>query len=137
MKNNKFRTKYPRQANDHQGSNTYGVSKTIPNETYTIRELLNKHTSGLMPEVGNEPIWQEEASHDSPDLQKLHRLDIVEKQIEQTRQTNIIEQLDEILEKAKQKTEQARTQKADAVEPTEGAPGGQAPTSSEQSNGTQ
>lgn len=102
----RFRTKYPRQLDDYQGSNNSGVSLTIPNETYTIRELLNKHTSGIMPEVANQPIWQEEASHDSPDLQKLDRLDIVEKQIERERQTNIIDQLDEIVQEQRKLREQ-------------------------------
>lgn len=99
--NPKFRTKYPRRGDDHQGSNTYGVSKTIPNETYTIRELLNKHTSGIMPDVQRNPIYSENASHDDLDLQKANRLDIVEKQQLQTQQLDIITQLDEILTKSK------------------------------------
>lgn len=31
-----------------------GKSQTIPNDSYTIREIMDKHTQGIMP-----PIWKE------------------------------------------------------------------------------
>ncbi|AXL14916.1 hypothetical protein [Microviridae sp.] len=54
-------------------------SLTIPNETYTIRELLAKHTRGIAPNIARQGHWQDDASFDSPDFNKLNGLDIVDK----------------------------------------------------------
>lgn len=53
-----------------------GVSKTIQGETYSIRDLLEKHTKGILPPaIVREPIWSEDADHDSVDYESIQRMD--------------------------------------------------------------
>lgn len=103
----RFRQKYPRDEADIMvGSSNSGVSITIPNETYTIRELLNKHTSGIMPNVERKAIYQEDVSHDSLDLQKVQRMDYTDKESIFAQQTDLIEQLEQQQKELKKEREQ-------------------------------
>lgn len=77
------------------GLYTTEPSETIPNETYTIRELLEKHTRGLDMNVGREPIFgEEEADFDSPDLNQIHQMDLYDVQEHLNKTKTLIEQLD-------------------------------------------
>lgn len=52
-------------------------SQTIPNQAFTLSELLRRHSVGLLTDldVGREGIWQDNMDHDSPDLEQLNRMD--------------------------------------------------------------
>jgi len=79
-------------------------SKTIVGESYTIQELLRKHTTGLMPQIGKEPQWQEDANFDSLDMQKVNNADIyVKKELAKEVQKGIKETLNEIEDKRAEK----------------------------------
>ncbi len=87
MKINRFHYK------KSQFSKNTGASITIPGETYTIRELLIRHTNGLEPMVTKSPIWQENATHDDLDLQKTHSLDLTERDEIKQQQKSIIDSI--------------------------------------------
>jgi len=97
-------------------------SKTIVGESYTIQELLRKHTTGLMPQIGKEPVWQEDATFDSIDMQKLNNADIdVKRQLGKELKYEIEEKENEILEKKRQKKEaqEQKTASENAVKTTQ------------------
>ena len=75
-------------------------SLTIVGEDYTIQELLEKHTRGIMPQIGRESFFSEDPTFDSPDLNKLSKMDITDKNEQKNAQTNIIKQIED-LKKAK------------------------------------
>lgn len=82
-----------------QNETPKGVSVTIPGETYTIRELLKKHTRGILPpDIIRQGQYSDEQEFDSPDLQKLHRSDINDK----TAQINELKKTQKILEQEHQ-----------------------------------
>lgn len=74
--------------NIYQTSNTFksnggeknsGKSITVQNEAYTIKELLEKHTQGLMPSVGLNPQYDhEEATHDDDITHRKPNLDLTD-----------------------------------------------------------
>lgn len=93
-----------------------GVSITQVGETYTIQELIAKHTRGILPmHISKEPVYDDEPTHDSLDREKFHRSDIELKNEVVEQQRNIFHELEE---KAKPKekpfkkapTSQAETQ---------------------------
>jgi len=91
-------------------------SQTIVGESYTIQELLRKHTTGIMPQIAKEPIWQEDATLDSIDMQKVNNADIyIKQELEKEVQIGIKQTLDEIedkrAEKFKQKEEDLKAKK--------------------------
>ncbi len=55
------------------------VSQTIPNETYSIRELIQRFGMGIQDKGGVSTINDEEATHDSLDYEKVSRSDITTK----------------------------------------------------------
>ncbi len=55
-------------------------SMTIQGEAYTIQELLKKHSSGSMPDVGREPIYTDPIDIDTLDLSSFDRMDLAEQQ---------------------------------------------------------
>lgn len=109
-----------------------GESQTIPGETYSIRELLIKHTQGILPPgIDREPIYSENQNFDSPDLQKIDRLDIVEKKEIQQQQTDIISQINE---QTKKQHERKKNEKAVEDAKKEDVKGGKSTTSSNHDN---
>lgn len=71
--------------------NSKQQSLTIPNETYTIRELIKKHVRDQMPQsVIRKAQWGLDPKHEDLDLQKTHQMDIVDK-------NEIIQQNQEII----------------------------------------
>lgn len=55
-----------------------GKSETIQDDSYSIKELLEKHTRGLDPRVSKIPIFNE-SELDDLDLEKFSRGDVGEK----------------------------------------------------------
>jgi len=54
-------------------------SKTIKGESYTIQELIEKHTAGIRLPIDRQPIYMDDASHEDIDLEKAYTLDNVDK----------------------------------------------------------
>lgn len=53
-------------------------SLTLPNEAYSIQELLIKYSQGILPAVGRATFNGPEGDFDSPDLESVRRMDPVE-----------------------------------------------------------
>lgn len=56
------------------------VSVTLPDESYSIQELLDKFSTGLDPGVFRQPSFDDGADFSSPDLEKLRDSDLVDKE---------------------------------------------------------
>lgn len=57
-------------------------SVTVPDQSYTIEELIERYRAGILTdlEIAKEPVYYENSDFDSPDMEKMMRSDIVEKQ---------------------------------------------------------
>lgn len=53
-----------------------GLSETVPNQSMTIKELMQRRTAGILPDVEQEPIYDEEfdTSLYLKDFDELHEL---------------------------------------------------------------
>lgn len=78
----KIRYKFNYQLSKNDLEVPTGVSQTIAGETYTIRELMQKHTRGILPEgIIRQGIYGEDQDHDSEDLQKVKQMDLYDQAI--------------------------------------------------------
>lgn len=90
-----------------------GRSMTVQDDSYTVKEILEKFSVGEISGLFQEPSFQEEASHDSIDLRKVAASDLVdrlelleevkERQAEATRKNK--ERLEEEARRKKQSDE--------------------------------
>lgn len=76
---------------DYIPSNDFGEfndlpSMTVPNEALTIKEIMQKHVSGMriLDELRKQPIYDSGASLDSEDIEKMQHMDLFD--LEQERQ---------------------------------------------------
>ena len=93
-----------------QGSsyeNCTGSSMTVPGESYTIQELIKKHTSGIPVNVEIRGEYDEDPTHEDFDKREVQNMDLVDK--EEILQQN----LDKISNK-KIEIQQKREEKAKA-----------------------
>jgi hypothetical protein len=56
-------------------------SVTIPDQSYTIKELLDRHRQGQLTDVdiGRDPVYYDHDDYDDPDVEKLGTMDLVDK----------------------------------------------------------
>lgn len=105
----KTRNKY--NYTPEKGETYKSKSQTIPNQTYSIRELLQKHTRGIMPLVEHQPTWADNPDFDSPDLNEIANMDIVDKKnYALQHKQSIIDTVDTIKQKQADKKDQAQKQ---------------------------
>lgn len=57
-----------------------GESQTIKGESYTIKELMQRHLKMNFPNVTKEGFYADLEDFDMPDLSKLNTLDLVDRQ---------------------------------------------------------
>lgn len=57
-----------------------GVSCTVPDESYSIKDLLEKFSRGMDPGVSKQGIYDSGANFDSPDLEKLKSEDLFDRE---------------------------------------------------------
>jgi len=64
-------------------SRSVGSSMTVPDETMSIKEIMRKHVSGMnvSQELLKMPLYNEDASFDSFDLESLKRLDLADRSV--------------------------------------------------------
>ncbi|WNK13216.1 MAG: hypothetical protein [Microvirus sp.] len=79
-----------------------GVSLTVQDDAYTVRDLYDKFTRGIDMGLDRSVSWSEDPDHDDHDLEKLPGHDLVERQellAEQKRKVqahlDLLKQLDE------------------------------------------
>jgi len=99
-------------------------SKTIAGETYTLRELLTKHTKGYYPEgIERTGIYAENPDFDSLDYQQLQNEDIfVKHELKSEVKKQIANTIDEVNKKAMANKKAAETS-PDIVERSEAKEG--------------
>jgi len=87
-----------------------GISLTVPDDAYTIRELLEKFTNGVDPSVSKTPIYPEnDADFDDADLEEVNRMDIQERDEYRNSISEKINSLNSNLKS--QRTERAKKEK--------------------------
>lgn len=118
----KFRTPYSSMDDEHPIAEiVVGVSETVPDQSMTVRDILEKFASGTLDEIGNDRFY-----NDDDDLPDLRGLDITElQQMKQDAQMDIdeINAMIALHEQVPQESKPKRKAKSDPspsdVEPSE------------------
>lgn len=92
---------------------TVGASLTVPDETMTIRQIVEKNIRGQrIPEtLYRDPVYQADADHDSYDLEKVPKLDLAEKDEIRHEVKERIHQFEKDLEREKKQREESEALK--------------------------
>lgn len=85
-----------------------GGSETIQDDSYTIKDLLEKHTKGIDLGLGKVPQYAEDATHDDVDMEKFNNMDHNEKH-------EVAEQQRERMRELKLLQDQKKKNKADRL----------------------
>lgn len=89
------------------GEKPSGVSLTVPDDSYTIKELLARHEAGLglgIQRLGNYDLGEDDEDHDAIDMNQFQQLDITDKEI-------LLENTREIQADAKRKVAEHKKRK--------------------------
>lgn len=65
---------------EHMEKKSTLPSMTVPDESYTPRELLEKFSRNIDPGVTRRPTYDDGVNLDSPDLEKLRDSDLVDRE---------------------------------------------------------
>lgn len=89
-------------------------SLTVPDESFTIPELIQKHTSGIPINVERQGQFDDDPTHEDHDKQELLQMDLAEK--EQIIKQNLQEigRLKEVVKKQADDKEQSATKERKA-----------------------
>lgn len=87
---------------------------TIPDDAYSIPELVRKHKSGNLPPIERHAIWMDHQNHDDLDLSKINDMDITER-------SEIKDQHLQHLNRLKEQAAAIRPKQADDEGVTEGS----------------
>lgn len=75
----KFTTPYNYKSKEQDKENPDPVSMTIPGQSYTIKELVEKHRIGIIPNISNnKPQYSENPTFDIIDVTSLPDFDLVD-----------------------------------------------------------
>lgn len=73
-----FRTPYNFILNTRDMEANTGLSLTIPGQSYTVREILEKFTRGLAPRVSKNGVFEEDPSFDTIDATQSPDFDLTD-----------------------------------------------------------
>jgi len=59
---------------------TTGKTVTIQGETLSVKQMLQKHSQGIMIGSARTGIYDEDPQHDHPDFSKINGMDLVEQE---------------------------------------------------------
>jgi hypothetical protein len=76
----KYNTPYNYVHDPTKGEINEGRSLTLQGEAYTIKEILDRHTTGILPDQGREDWFYGTEDFDEPDLEKFLGEDLFEKE---------------------------------------------------------
>lgn len=81
----------------HTEKNTM-PTETIPDETLTIRQILQKHQHGInvADQLSRQPLYEENPNFDSPDMQQMAYSDLTE-------QEDVLRDVSEIIKESRDK----------------------------------
>lgn len=106
-----------------------GVSMTVPDETLTIRQILEKHVRGMKiaEELYKQPMYDSGADFDSEDLESVSRIDLFERELMAERQKENVKVLKDKLKassvKAKGSSARSTEQPEDVSDDGASGPG--------------
>lgn len=111
---------------------TTGPSLTVPDETLSIKEIVEKHVRGqrIADQLMRTPIYDSGADFDSDDLEKVKQMDLVDQDEIYERNAIKIAEIKEKQKKlfSKEKKEQAPPRQGEPRSPTEEPEPDPAPT---------
>lgn len=58
---------------------TYEKSRTVPSESMTIRQMLNRHANGINFDNVKTPFYEEQASFTTQSIHELQKMDLTDK----------------------------------------------------------
>lgn len=90
------------------GRTMFGPSQTIPDQTMSIREIMNRYVKGIPIENGKEPIYMEDDNQIGLNPRKLDLVDIQAMKLDNA--DNIVK-LEERREKEQKENEEKRKKK--------------------------
>lgn len=70
---------YPPIYKHYQGKKFTEVSQAVPDQSYSVKDLLRRFTTGTAPAVAKQPFYEENPDIDNP-LPVLNELDLAELQ---------------------------------------------------------
>lgn len=111
MKKMKIRNNANSYVADYEKERNDLPSVTVPNEGYTIRNLMVRHMNGnSLPPIAKNVEWgdHDEAAHSQFDYEELSRADLVDKM-------DAADQLREVVKRGKAATEKVAAKKAAAA----------------------
>lgn len=71
-----FKTPYNHDHHIHPGESDFSASKTVPDQTLSVREILQRHARGIPVTDAKTPIYLEDT--DLPDMQRMELTDQME-----------------------------------------------------------
>lgn len=81
---------------------TIGEDMCVPDESWTINELLRKHASGIAPDVLRTPLYNSrDMTHEDPDLQEVARMDPMDREDFRREVVSKVEDLNADLKKSR------------------------------------
>jgi len=114
----KARGKHPWQSIPEKGRIFKGESKTIPGESFTIKELIKRQAGGIIDQRQQEEYYDDNPSHESPDLEKVSQMDLTE--VQELKKDTINTELEKAVEeKEKQKSKATETKETEQNEEPE------------------
>lgn len=94
-KNYEFRTQATFRLTQQDCSTIEGESQTEPNQTLSIREILDRFGSGIKPPIEEGQYSVDSEDFDQPDLEKLRAADMVDRSNTITATRYKLEQLEQ------------------------------------------
>lgn len=105
-KEKRFRNQYNYDPKIDTGFSEYKEqSMTVPDESYSIKDLLKKHRSGIPVNVERDGQYDDDPDHDDIDRTELLNMDLAEK-------AEILEQQKELQQAVKDRIEENKKAKA-------------------------
>jgi len=89
---------------------------TVPGEAYTIRELLEKHTQGIYPQIAKEPQYEENPDFENIDITKNPDFDLTDAS---EMKQSMLQKLEEQEQKLATEAEEKRAQENAKIEELE------------------
>lgn len=110
---------------DHHCEPGGGVSETVPNDAYSLRDLVDRHVRGMRIDDQLRRGSFDEGDFDSDDVEKLRDADLYEREVRRGELELAIEAAKSRVARKRKKDETSSSSSGSASPPGEGAPQGQ------------
>lgn len=114
----KFRSNYNRIVIATDYEKTEGVSLLVPNQSFTVRELMKRHMAGTMPAIGKQALWDEHPTFDSFD-KTVGNFDLVDAEELAKEMTDRLDEIEAERKELKKKEEKRIKEKLERLDKIE------------------